>query len=145
MVECPQCGSRFAKAVGMGGHMRHCDVTHEQIFWTKVRKGRGCWEWMAGKMKCGYGSVNIKHKRYIASRLSWQYTNGPIPKGLWVLHKCDNRACVRPSHLYLGDNKANMADKKARGRFGTRYQPVETLLYPKLSKRGKMGKSSNAT
>lgn len=120
--------------------MRHCTVTHEQLFWAKVRKGKGCWLWMAGKLTCGYGSVSVQGKRQIASRLAWQFANGPIPDGLWVLHRCDNRACVRPDHLFLGDNAANMADKKAKGRIGTRYQPIETLLYPHLSRRGQMSK-----
>jgi len=46
----------------------------------------------------------------------WQAVYGPIPKGMWVLHKCDNRKCVRPLHLYLGTAAENSRDVVARGR-----------------------------
>jgi hypothetical protein len=42
--------------------------------------------------------------------VSWELTNGPIPSKRLVLHRCDNRACVRPDHLFLGDDQTNMDD-----------------------------------
>jgi len=48
--------------------------------------------------------------------MAWILTNGPIPDGLWVLHRCDVKLCVRPDHLFLGDPSANVVDMYAKGR-----------------------------
>jgi hypothetical protein len=52
----------------------------------------------------------------LVHRQEWIKTNGPIPKGLLVLHRCDNPACYRLDHLFLGTQKDNMADCAAKGR-----------------------------
>jgi hypothetical protein len=52
----------------------------------------------------------------LAHRVSWAIHNGPIPDGLLVLHRCDNPACVRPDHLFLGTDKDNAADREKKGR-----------------------------
>lgn len=93
--------------------------TVEQRFWEKVDKSgpNGCWNWTASTVFFGYGEIGIggkKKKR--AHRLSWELHNGKIPADRWVLHKCNNPACVNPDHLYLGTPKDNMQDKKRAGR-----------------------------
>jgi len=90
-------------------------------FWDKVKKGSGCWEWTANKNNKGYGVIRIgpaSEGLIVASRMSYILEHGSIPAGKWVLHTCDNRSCVRPSHLFLGDHTDNMRDmhSKARGR-----------------------------
>lgn len=64
----------------------------------------------------GYGRVSYKGQLWSAHRLAWYLLYGPIPKGKFVLHKCDNPACVNTLHLYLGDHQDNMNDMKERGR-----------------------------
>jgi hypothetical protein len=95
----------------------------EERFWEKVNKcGRQmphmktcCWEWTASKSG-GYGYIGFTGKLVHATHASWKIHFGKWPKGVCVLHHCDNPGCVNPSHLYLGTQRQNAADRKARGR-----------------------------
>ena len=92
--------------------------TLEERFWEKVdKKGPDdCWEWMGAKIPRGYGEFSVSGKNKYAHRISWRLTNGPIPKGMCVLHRCDNPSCVNPAHLFLGTNTENMRDRDRKGR-----------------------------
>lgn len=89
-------------------------------FWKYVRRGRGCWEWDASKTTHGYGRLSICRKGVVrhcyAHHISWAIHFGPVPQGSCVCHHCDNPQCVRPDHLFLGDQKANMQDRDKKGR-----------------------------
>lgn len=88
-------------------------------FWAKAEKmASGCWEWRASVFKqTGYGQFVVGvGKRETAHRMAWTLANGPIPEGQWVLHKCDNRLCCNPEHLFLGDAAANNRDMATKGR-----------------------------
>ncbi|HLU04702.1 MAG TPA: HNH endonuclease [Advenella sp.] len=76
----------------------------------------GCYLWIGPYQSKGYGAAYIGGKFYFAHRLAWQVENGAIPKGVHCLHRCDNPACVRPEHLFLGSHSDNMADKTKKGR-----------------------------
>ena len=85
-------------------------------FWDKVDKSNNCWEWTAATQNKGYGVFSYKgNNRALAHRVVMQLEGHDV-KGLFVLHKCDNRLCVRPDHLYLGDAKDNMQDAIDRDR-----------------------------
>ncbi len=88
-------------------------------FWEKVdnREKEECWNWQGAIQSKGYGSVGIsKKKSALAHRIAYEITNGEIPNGLMVLHKCDNRRCINPNHLYLGTHQDNMKDMVERDR-----------------------------
>lgn len=91
--------------------------TPEQRFWAKVDKSGDCWNWTAARYHVnGYGCFGLNGKIQGAHRVAWQFIRGPIPRGMWVLHRCDNRLCVRPEHLFLGTHQDNMNDMWRKGR-----------------------------
>ncbi len=75
-----------------------------------INKKTGCWEWDKIHPTAGYGGITHEGKQVAAHRASWIFHNGAISGELCVLHKCDNRSCVNPEHLYLGDKKQNRKD-----------------------------------
>jgi len=90
-------------------------------FWPKVNKEPGrntCWEW-TGVCYKGYGNFSVggSRGRMYAHRYSYELHFGNIPVGLLVLHKCDNRRCVRPSHLFVGTQSDNIKDSIKKGRW----------------------------
>lgn len=95
-------------------------------FWAHVRKGESCWEWMGYRDPKGYGRFKPSKasSESLAHRFAWTQENGAIPEGLFVLHRCDNPACVKPDHLFLGtrgDNNNDMARKGRHGRYKARF------------------------
>jgi hypothetical protein len=94
--------------------------TLEELFWPKVDKSGDCWIWTAYRTKQGYGRLKVKtvHQK-LAHRLAWEFAKGPVPDGLFVLHRCDNPPCVNPDHLFLGTLIDNNLDRARKGRSGT--------------------------
>lgn len=75
-----------------------------------------CRIWQGAKDKDGYGCASWSGKWFRAHRLCWQEARGPIPAGMLVCHRCDTPACIEPSHLWLGSNAENTADRDAKHR-----------------------------
>lgn len=77
---------------------------------------------------------SIENRSIVAHRVSWMMLRGPIPEGMLVLHKCDNRKCVNPNHLFIGAQSDNVHDMLTKGRNGdsrngnTRFYSVEDAI-----------------
>jgi len=77
----------------------------------------GCWLWTGTTIGKGYGVFRtIPTIKTVAHRVAWQLYRGPIPNGMWVLHKCDTPSCVNPLHLFLGNRNDNSKDMVIKGR-----------------------------
>ena len=91
----------------------------EERLWAKVTKTETCWLWTGAKHEFGYGVLGAGVRGTglrKAHRVAWESVNGPVPDGLYVLHKCDVPACVNPDHLFVGTLKDNHDDMRSKHR-----------------------------
>lgn len=91
-------------------------LTEEARFRSKFEESDGCWTWTAGLGVKGYGHFWFRGRPQPAHRVSFKLFKQDIDDGVTVMHSCDNRLCVNPSHLSLGSNQENTADMVAKGR-----------------------------
>lgn len=96
-----------------GGQHRSLEAWYDH--YTPNRPENGCWEWTGTRNKQGYGTTTAGGRFWLAHRLAMHLALGGLPKGLDVLHRCDNQPCANPAHLYLGTDRDNQRDRAARG------------------------------
>lgn len=124
----------------MGQLTNHAREVRQSLltrFWANVKKTDiapahrpdlgGCWLWTGWKSPTGYGSIHSGGRRAAGRqkrthRVSWELHYGDIPDGACVLHRCDNRACVRPDHLFIGSQQENIEDMRQKGRARAKFQ-----------------------
>lgn len=75
-----------------------------------------CWPYHGYIAPKGYGRFSVNRNARMAHRVAYLIAFGPIPEGKIVCHKCDNRRCVNPAHLYVGTDQDNASDREARQR-----------------------------
>lgn len=76
----------------------------------------GCWEFIGARTGAGYGAIWLNGKNRATHILAYELEKGAIPNGKFVLHECDNPACCRPDHLFLGTHQDNKDDEVAKDR-----------------------------
>jgi hypothetical protein len=85
-------------------------------FWSKVSKSDGCWIWIGTLKENGYGVLSIRRRNVYAHRLSFKIAGNALTDDAVLCHRCDNRRCVRPDHLFPGTTKDNSDDKVSKDR-----------------------------
>jgi hypothetical protein len=75
-----------------------------------------CWLWQGARSAPNaYGVLRVDGRSYLAHRLMYALAIGPVPQGLLVCHRCNTKACIQPSHLYLATNGQNIRDAHRDG------------------------------
>lgn len=93
----------------------NCSVDKDGPIQPHAKHLGQCWTWIGSRNGCGYGQIDMNKKHHHAHRVSWMLHCGAIPDGMLVLHACDNKGCVRPSHLFLGNHRDNLMDADRKG------------------------------
>lgn len=112
--------------------MKYKTIDDQTRMLNSIKKVNSCWEWQKSLNSGGYGRIIIgsridnTRKIVTAHRYSYQLFVGKIPKDKWVLHKCDNRKCINPDHLFIGTRQDNVDDRQKKNK----NKPIDGELNP---------------
>jgi HNH endonuclease len=128
-----------------GRHARDFAPTFVARFWARVEK-RGedeCWPWTGKLESGGYGVVRDCYTRRKVHRVAWELTHGErIAPHLYACHRCGNRACCNPRHVYPGTATDNNRDTVRHGRHKT--QRLTFAQVAEIRRRASQGESGTA-
>lgn len=119
------CLKHYSRWKRQGDPNKLLDESPLTRFWKRVDKegplyerlSSRCWRWTGYVFSIGgYGGLALNNSIVLAHRFSWEVHRGAIPEDKMVLHQCDNRLCVSPKHLFLGNARINMDDKVKKER-----------------------------
>lgn len=125
------CGQHYREAKREGNLPKIESLDDRMNKYSFINSETGCIEWSGFKNHDGCGRISVGKRMEMAHRVSWESKNGTIPDGIQVLHKCDNRCCINPDHLFLGTQLDNMVDMNLKGRQVT--QRGESSWHAKLT------------
>jgi hypothetical protein len=117
MTTCAHCSAEFQRSRPDANSEKFCSVLC-RLLSGLAEAASGCWEWTHSCAKAGYGAIKVDGVTRTVHTLSYELFVGPIPEGMFVLHRCDNRRCGLPGHLFLGTHQDNMTDAQLKGRAG---------------------------
>lgn len=120
ICECFICGHKHERQVpppglNMKTLARKRTALMARRLWSKVQKTRGCWLWTGKAIRGGYGAITVLGKPMTAHRVAWELFYGQIPEGMNVCHRCDNKLCCNPHHLFIGTHQDNLRHAELHG------------------------------
>lgn len=112
-----EISNKIGMSIGSINRLSSCPPPYIRVWWNiNIDNCNECWSWTGawmGSDKHRYGHMTINKKGVLVHRFFWEWKNNrDVPKGKYVLHKCNNTRCVNPDHLYVGSAQDNANDRK---------------------------------
>lgn len=87
-------------------------------FWAAAQldPASGCWIFPAEPNSCGYVWIKVDGVNGSVHRHAVRLSGRKLPRGFRrvVAHRCDNKRCFNPDHVYVASQSENVRDAWAR-------------------------------